>query len=73
MTSFDKEAITMKSKELMFIIRLADAEYFYICIGNYLILSSIWKKQAQVKFLYLLVFNFSSAYSFQIEREKSCD
>lgn len=56
MTSFDKEAITMKSKELMFII-----------------LSSIWKKQAQVKFLYLLVFNLSSAYSFQIEREKSCD
>jgi len=27
MTSFDKEAITMKNKELMFIIRLADAEY----------------------------------------------
>ena len=31
MTSFDKEAITKKNKELMFIIRLADAEYL-ICI-----------------------------------------
>ena len=42
--------------------------------SNYMILSSVWKKQAQVKFLNLLVFeNFSSAYSFQIEPEKSRD